>query len=369
MSVYKRGNVYWYEFIFDKQRIQKSTKQGNRRVARQMEADYRTKLAKGEVGLAKPKAAPALRDFAQRFIGYIEVRCAAKPNTVSFYARKLAQILKFEALAAARLDRIDEALIENYVQYRIEQVSPASVNRELATLRRLLRMAHEWKVIDRVPRIRLLPGERHREFVLSHEQEREYLEATPQPLCDVAALLLDTGLRVGEAIALEWRDIHLEPVNGAKFGYLQVRAGKSRNAKRNLCLTARVLAMLERRQVEEKARWVFTNEDGTRLLSVSTLDNQHAKVRRALGLSKEFVIHSLRHTMLTRLGEAGTDTFTLMRIAGHSTVTVSQRYVHPSPEAVERAFERLEALNERAGQLALPANLPTPDEAVAAKVG
>ena len=106
MSVYKRGNVYWYEFIFDKQRIQKSTKQGNRRVARQMEADYRTKLAKGEVGLAKPKAAPALRDFAQRFIGYIEVRCAAKPNTVSFYARKLAQILKLEALAAARLDRM-----------------------------------------------------------------------------------------------------------------------------------------------------------------------------------------------------------------------------------------------------------------------
>ena len=47
--------------------------------------------------------------------------------------------------------------------------------------------------------------------------------------------------------------------------------------------------------------------------------------------------------MLTRLGEAGADAFTIMRIAGHSSVTVSQRYVHPSPEALERAFERLEA--------------------------
>ena len=49
--------------------------------------------------------------------------------------------------------------------------------------------------------------------------------------------------------------------------------------------------------------------------------------------------------MLTRLGEAGADAFTIMRIAGHSSVTVSQRYVHPTPEGLERAFERLEDLN------------------------
>ena len=40
-----------------------------------------------------------------------------------------------------------------------------------------------------------------------------------------------------------------------------------------------------------------------------------------------------------------------MRIAGHSSVTVSQRYVHPTPEAIERAFQRLENLNAHAGQL------------------
>jgi integrase len=56
----------------------------------------------------------------------------------------------------------------------------------------------------------------------------------------------------------------------------------------------------------------------------------------------DFVIHSLRHTMLTRLGESGVDAFTIMRIAGHSSITVSQRYIHPTPEAVERAFERLQ---------------------------
>ena len=55
--------------------------------------------------------------------------------------------------------------------------------------------------------------------------------------------------------------------------------------------------------------------------------------------------------MLTRLGEAGSEAFTIMRIAGRSSVTVSQRYVHPTPEAVERAFQRLETLNAQGGQI------------------
>jgi integrase len=54
---------------------------------------------------------------------------------------------------------------------------------------------------------------------------------------------------------------------------------------------------------------------------------------------------SFRHTFGTRLGETGADAFTIMKLMGHSTVTVSQRYVHPSPQAMESAFSRLEAYN------------------------
>src|SRR3974390_3497609 len=55
MSIYKRGNVFWYDFLFDGQRYQKSTKQGNQRVAQQIEAARRTQLAKGEVGIEAPR--------------------------------------------------------------------------------------------------------------------------------------------------------------------------------------------------------------------------------------------------------------------------------------------------------------------------
>ena len=53
----------------------------------------------------------------------------------------------------------------------------------------------------------------------------------------------------------------------------------------------------------------------------------------------------LRHTFATRLGESGADVFTIMKLMGHSSVSVSQKYVYPSPESVERGFAKLEALS------------------------
>jgi integrase len=359
MSIFKRGNTYYYNFWWNGEHIQASTHQGNARVARQMEAAHKTRLAKSEAGIEQREPAPTLKAFAPRFREAIEVRCAEKAKTVSFYKSKLDRLLAYEPLASTKLDRIDEALIERYVQARRNTIigkgkkkrnlSPASVNRELATLRRLLYLAKEWKLIASVPTIKLLSGERVREFVLSHDHERDYLDFAPQPLKDAALLILDTGLRVGEAVNLEWTDVLLEPVGSAKYGYLRVRSGKTKNAKRNVSLTARVREMLIARHSESNSKWVFQGETSASFLATS-LNHQHIKVRRLLGLSADFVIHSLRHTMLTRLGEAGVDTFTIMKIAGHSSITVSQRYVHPSPESLERAFEKLESLNANAGR-------------------
>ena len=224
----------------------------------------------------------------------------------------------------------------------------ASVNRELAVLRRVLNVSMEWKLIDRVPKVKMLPGEKPREFVLTHEQERHNLETAPQPLRDVALLILDTGLRPSEALSLLKSDVRLNPINGAEFGLLHVREGKTKNAKRHLALTERVKSMLESRINSNESPYVFPGkkEDGPFL--ISSLDHQHAKLRSKLQLPKEAVIHSLRHTMLTRLGESGVDVFTIMKIAGHSSVSVSEKYVHPSSESMERAFKRLQEFNKKA---------------------
>lgn len=72
---------------------------------------------------------------------------------------------------------------------------------------------------------------------------------------------------------------------------------------------------------------VFAEGDGHAMLNTS-LAHRHAKVRRALCLPAEFVLHSLRHTFCTRLGEAGAEAFLIQKLAGHHSVTVSERYVH-----------------------------------------
>jgi len=346
MAVYKQqeSKYWWYKFTWKGEPVRKSTKQTNKRVAEQMEAAHKTSLAKGEVGIVEKQAVPTLKQFSERFMQFVFVRCAEKPRTIEFYQEKLNRLLEYAALANATLDDIDEALIEEYVQERRKLVAPATVNRQLATLRRALRLAHEWKVIDRLPKIRLLQGERTREFVLGREQEPNYLKSTPQPLKDLALLMLDTGLRDGEALMLRWPDIHMKPAPTAKFGYLQVQKGKSTKARRTVSLTARVRDMLAARWKESSSEFVFPGRSGKPIL-VTSLDHQHAKVRERLKMPEDFVIHSLRHTMLTRLGLLGVDAFTIMKIAGHSSITISQRYVHPSPESVERAFEKLEASN------------------------
>ena len=53
------------------------------------------------------------------------------------------------------------------------------------------------------------------------------------------------------------------------------------------------------------------------------------------------MLYSFRHTFLTRLGESGCDAWTLARIAGHSSIAISSRYVHPSEDAVLKAMAKL----------------------------
>jgi integrase len=279
------------------------------------------------------------------------------------------------------LDQIQEELVSEYVQWRckktrqyalrkkegveladtFEPVSVACVNRDLATLRRVLNLARLWKVIPSVPVIKLLPGERGHERVLTHKEEIEYLSASPLLLRQFATIMLDTGMRPEEVCRLSWEYVHLEPVNGARFGYLHNPRGKTKHAKRNLSLTARVHSLLSMRH-ESAGRpitgWVFPSNDDPKVhVPYSTIDSQHDRTIEKLteegGAGKQlqnaiipFRLYDLRHTFLTRLGEVNTDPFTIQKIAGHSSIVMSQRYVHPTPERLEDAFARLETYNQ-----------------------
>ena len=122
-------------------------------------------------------------------------------------------------------------------------------------------------------------------------------------------------------------------------------------------MTPRVRSILEPRWLAEgqpSEGWVWPAPTKAGHINHSTLKKQHA---RALKLSsvRPFLLYSLRHTFLTRLGESGCDAWTLARVAGHSSVSISSRYVHPSEDAVFAAVSRLGGHNSgHTGNLAEP---------------
>lgn len=341
MSIYKRGEVYWYKFMWQGKLIRESTKQGNDKVARQMEAAHRTSLAKGEVGIRERKAAPILIEFCEkRFEPWVE-STTAKKTWLDFYRVGLRAIKGCRSLANLRLDEITSERATEFGAYRQAQgLQVSTVNSSLRVLRRVLRVASEWGMLSTVPRIKMLPGERHRERVVSFEEEAKYLAVAPELLASVAAVLVDTGMRPEECYRLRWEAITW--VNG-RNGTLLVTHGKTKAARRVLPMTPRVRSTLERRwndtgTLQEGWIWAAPTQSGH--IEPSSLKKRHRRALRDSGV-RPFVLYSLRHTFLTRLGESGCDAWTLARIAGHSSISISARYVHPSEDAVLSAVEKL----------------------------
>jgi len=122
-----------------------------------------------------------------------------------------------------------------------------------------------------------------------------------------------------------------------------VPVGKSKKATRSVTLTGKATAILERRRLTSTVPWIFPNEKETGPAINTTIDHQHARVRDALHLSEEFVLHSLRHTMLTRLAKATKgNKFLLKQVAGHASVTTLERYIHPDDAEMDEGIKRME---------------------------
>jgi integrase len=195
-------------------------------------------------------------------------------------------------------------------------------------------------VLDVAPKIRLLAGERHREHVVTPEEEAKYLAAASPLLSDVATVLIDSGMRPEECFRLLWENVTW---TNARHGTLLVTHGKTAAARRVLPMTKRVRSVLEMRWEQlgsPREGWVWPAPTKSSHIEPSTLKKQHARALKLAGV-RPFVLYSLRHTFLTRLGESGCDVWTLARIAGHSSIAISSRYVHPSHKAVFEAMDRM----------------------------
>src|SRR5579884_1766049 len=368
MGLYKRGDIYWYRFVWRGELIRESTRQSNKRAAQQMEAAHRAALAKGEAGIREKQPGPTLAEFiAAEVRPYLEARFRDKPKTLEYYRAGLRALASYEQLAKCRLESNCSEKIAGYVAcLRAPSHAVATINRRLEVLRRVLRLATEWGRVDKLlPKVEMLPGENRRDRVLSPAEEVQYLAAAQkigeetivayeralsgirarlrgeQPIApqdfyllrDVTSMLIDTGMRPDERYRLKWEHVRESAVH--------VPFGKTANARRVIPLTQRAAMLLEMRRAAATSEWVFPAATKSGHIEKSTLKKQHARACRMAAISP-FTMYDLRHTCLTRWA-AHMDAYTLAYLAGHSDFSTTRRYVHPQAETVRVAFERARA--------------------------
>jgi len=211
------------------------------------------------------------------------------------------------------------------------RLSAAAVNRPLALLRHLLRLAHEeWEVIKVVPRIRLEKEPQGRLRWLTQEEITRLLDVSAKSrnkeLRAAVIVALNTGLRLGELLGLTWEGVDLSR------GVIRLEVTKS-GRRREVPLNAESYDGLVSLNPKKSGR-IFSTQS-IRKAYESAVTN--AKL-------DDVNFHTLRHTFASWAVMRGVSLKELQELLGHSSVAMTMRYAHLAPERLRSAVTRLEGL-------------------------
>jgi integrase len=350
MTIYKRGGTYWFEFTFEGRRVRHSAKTSSRKAARDIEAAYRIKLAKGEVGLEEPKRSPTFSDALKEFLTWSSHQHSARPNTHKRYEVSSRALKRF--FGVTPLDQITPAMVEQFKirraqkksEYTGRRLRPATVNRELACLKILFNCFEDTVPKNPVRKVKFFGEDNEQTRVLTSDEEKLYLLAASQPLRDIATLMLETGMRPEEVCRIRRENVHLDQC------YLFNPFGKTKAARRKIPLTEKAIAVFSSRLEKVKGDFIFpgraTDQPIVKVNAahVGTL----ARINRIRSEASQnpiqrFRLYDLRHTWATRAAMAGIDLVTLAAMLGHSRIQMVLRYAHPTEEHQFAAMKKLEA--------------------------
>ena len=343
MAVFKRGKYYHYDFEFGGRRYRKSTGMTNERAAINVESVLRTELLQGRNGLRPYKPPPVFEEYIETFRKRIDRPLA--PKTIALHENSLKALLK--RFKGRFLDQITKSMIEDFKAARAKElkkgsktklVSPATVNRELTTLKKILNMAVDDELIMRNParKVQPFPEDIPDVHILTFEEEFKYLALASEPLKSVAIIMLGQGMRPDEVFRMTYSNLDFD------HRTILIVRGKTKNARRTLSMCQEVFDLLKkRRERYPNQYWVFpsSRKPGCHLGSVR---KAHDRVCGDMGMRGAMDLYNLRHTFATRSILSGTDVTILQKILGHSEIGMTMRYVKIAEHYKVEAVDRLE---------------------------
>jgi len=346
VSIYRRGKTWWYAFKIGGRRIVESSGMRNKTAAKRVEARRKIEILEGRAGFRKPEPLPRFDEAVQQFLAWSEQK--HRPKTHELHTLNCQTLLRY--FGKKWLDQITPQLVESFRMERQGEarrnahdgsiISPATVNRALATLRLIFTQ----RGLKPPTRKEIFQEETEKTRVVSIDEERAYFKAASQPLHDIATIILHTGMRPEEVFRIEVKNVDLE--HQSIFNPF----GKTKAAKRKVPMNSVVLEIMKRRVGEAQGPWVFCSPSGPGRaqnphVHIHSVRKAHDAALRRAGIQDHFRLYDFRHTFATRAAQAGVDVLTLASMLGHTAVQMTMRYVHPTDQHKREAAAKLEAYN------------------------
>jgi integrase len=353
MSVYRRGDVWWYKFRFAGQVIRESSKSESKTVAKDAERSRRRELEGSFNGIAKPRTAQLFSTAAE---AWLKAKIAhLSPRSVIIERANLKHINPY--FGKMLLCDIAADDIAQYQASRLEKgAAPKTVNLEVGTLRAVLRKNRLWASVQ--PDVKLLRVREDVGRAISRDEETALLEACrashSRSLYPAVLIALNTCMRYSELRLLHWGQIDLNSCT-LTVGLSKTESGTGRL----LPLNDRAVAILgfwaslfpgrapnhfvfpsERYGASGDGVTVIHSSDPTKPIGRWKEAWESAKIKA--GVTCRF--HDLRHTGCTRMLEAGVPFSVVATIMGWSpstTVRMSRRYGHIGQTAQRNAVNAL----------------------------
>ena len=231
-------------------------------------------------------------------------------------------------------------VLDQYRALRLgEQVGPATINREMATLKHALSKAVEWKLLRKTAREELTAIKKYQEpdgrlRYLSEEAEAaRLLQACDDSLRPIVMTALHTGMRKGELLNLTWDLVDMTQ------GFIRLKQTKNGKA-RALPFNETLWSLFSGLRTRPDVPWVF--HDGAGRRHNDTRYPFEAACEDA-GLT-DFHFHDLRHTFASWLMMRGVPLATVSNLLGHASPTMTLRYAHLSPKHLTSAVRVLDPI-------------------------
>ncbi len=244
-----------------------------------------------------------------------------------------------------RVVDIQEDAIDRYAVDRLDEgAQPASVNRELACLRRMFSLGRRAKMVGRVPVIEMLAEDNVRKGFLEADAFAAILEELPGYARPVAAVAFITGWRKGELLSRRWRHVDLDA------GWLRLEPGESKNKKGgNFPLIPELRSVLQ----EQHKRKTRIEQATGRIVDVLFFHDDGRPVKNFRGAWEGaceraghpgILFHDLKRSSARNLVRAGVPEAVAMRLIGHLTPSIFKRYAIVDETMLLEGAEKLSAL-------------------------